>query len=472
MTSRAQLVTAVSNLPISDEKKETYYVFIGTQTEDQCATILLLPDLQNRVTRYSPPSAQTAPGSSSHISGPGNCWLFLPPGTFTNFGRCNLPNDYKTNIPFMVALAIFQKYLEFPEAEDIFIQQDRPNGEGPRKMQADDIPGSVKAHLMPAPQDKQERKEDRKRQNEDLKKKPKKERATEELEGEQPLHRPQEWTIKVEDNRNPPLMDVKTGHVIIPQWLWDRSKKADRKVAQLYSLYWFTLLIHEIGGHWKRWTYAQSDTPNEEEFFWNCTIDSGNRQPAVVTLLYHSTGSKDLTACTGSLYSSMRLESNGALRMDHFSPDYWNMHDEKISDPNAWTPTRKTKSYAQSDTPNEEEFFWNCTIDSGNRVELDVYQGYTINIENSGWDQFVAIREVDNHLQYWEIPQAFLDSVLFGNWSAGIKTLHIQPVRCIYRSITVLGKNKEFYELGNPEKADEIRLVNRSGTDHVQGVKY
>ncbi|PRP76434.1 hypothetical protein PROFUN_12046 [Planoprotostelium fungivorum] len=61
MTSRAQLITAVSNLPISDEKKETFYVFIGTQTEDQCATILLLPDLQNRVTRYSPPSAQTAP---------------------------------------------------------------------------------------------------------------------------------------------------------------------------------------------------------------------------------------------------------------------------------------------------------------------------------------------------------------------------------------------------------------------------
>ncbi|PRP77823.1 hypothetical protein PROFUN_07765, partial [Planoprotostelium fungivorum] len=72
----------VSNLPISDEKKETYYVFIGTQTEDQCATILLLPDLQNRVTRYSPPSAQTAQvaagplwgstglsGSSSHSGG-------------------------------------------------------------------------------------------------------------------------------------------------------------------------------------------------------------------------------------------------------------------------------------------------------------------------------------------------------------------------------------------------------------------
>ncbi|PRP77791.1 hypothetical protein PROFUN_07733 [Planoprotostelium fungivorum] len=37
--------------------------------------------------------------------------------------------------------------------------------------------------------------------------------------------------------------------------------------------------------------------------------------------------------------------SNGALRMDHFSPDYWNMHDKKSSDPNAWTPTRKTKSY-------------------------------------------------------------------------------------------------------------------------------
>ncbi|PRP74343.1 hypothetical protein PROFUN_16107 [Planoprotostelium fungivorum] len=33
--------------------------------------------------------------------------------------------------------------------------------------------------------------------------------------------------------------------------------------------------------------------------------------------------------------------------MDHFSPDYWNMHDKKISDPNAWTPTRKTKSRVQ-----------------------------------------------------------------------------------------------------------------------------
>ncbi|PRP78072.1 hypothetical protein PROFUN_13881 [Planoprotostelium fungivorum] len=42
------------------------------------------------------------------------------------------------------------------------------------------------------------------------------------------------------------------------------------------------------------------------------------------------------------------LKSNGALRMDHFSPDYWNMHDKKISDPNAWTPTRKTKSIAQN----------------------------------------------------------------------------------------------------------------------------
>ncbi|PRP80337.1 actin binding protein [Planoprotostelium fungivorum] len=38
------------------------------------------------------------------------------------------------------------------------------------------------------------------------------------------------------------------------------------------------------------------------------------------------------------------IDSNGALRMDHFSPDFWNMHDNKISDPNAWIPTRKTKS--------------------------------------------------------------------------------------------------------------------------------
>ncbi|PRP73899.1 hypothetical protein PROFUN_16511 [Planoprotostelium fungivorum] len=36
--------------------------------------------------------------------------------------------------------------------------------------------------------------------------------------------------------------------------------------------------------------------------------------------------------------------------MDHFSPDYWNMHDEKISNPNAWTPTRKTKSDIKHNT--------------------------------------------------------------------------------------------------------------------------
>lgn len=52
MTSRAQLVAAVSNLQVSDQKKEAYYEFIGTQTEDQCATILLIPGLQNRVTNY------------------------------------------------------------------------------------------------------------------------------------------------------------------------------------------------------------------------------------------------------------------------------------------------------------------------------------------------------------------------------------------------------------------------------------
>ncbi|PRP88064.1 hypothetical protein PROFUN_04155, partial [Planoprotostelium fungivorum] len=66
---------AVSNLPISDEKKETYYVFIGTQTEDQYATILLLPDLQNRVTRYSPPSAQTAQGAAGRKLEKNYTWL-------------------------------------------------------------------------------------------------------------------------------------------------------------------------------------------------------------------------------------------------------------------------------------------------------------------------------------------------------------------------------------------------------------
>ncbi|PRP87218.1 hypothetical protein PROFUN_01480 [Planoprotostelium fungivorum] len=46
-------------------------------------------------------------------------------------------------------------------------------------------------------------------------------------------------------------------------------------------------------------------------------------------------------------------QSNGTLRMDHFSPNFWNMHDKKISDPNAWTPTRKPKSIGQVKTPNE-----------------------------------------------------------------------------------------------------------------------
>ncbi|PRP88208.1 glycerophosphodiester phosphodiesterase domain-containing protein 1-like [Planoprotostelium fungivorum] len=55
-----------------------------------------------------------------------------------------------------------------------------------------------------------------------------------------------------------------------------------------------------------------------------------------------------------------RLVVNGALRMDHFSPDYWNMHDKKISDPNARTPTRKPKSHATISVSLEKKFLLIC----------------------------------------------------------------------------------------------------------------
>lgn len=116
-----------------------------------------------------------------------------------------------------------------------------------------------------------------------------------------------------------------------------------KKAAQLWGLYWFTVLIHEIGGHWKRWTYAQSDTPEDEEFWWN------NR------------------------------------------------------------------------------------YDCGNRVELDVFGGYTVNLGPNQRDTIIAISEDDGIRSQWRIPDTYLNNVFF-DWSAGIATVR----KCIYVCIQLL----------------------------------
>lgn len=107
----------------------------------------------------------------------------------------------------MVGLAIFQKYLDFPETEDISA-----------------------------------------------------------------LHRPQEWTIVVGDNPNPPLTDGETAHVIIPLWvclyMWNICRCINAKLIADCTSYG-----KEARELIERWP--------------NCT------------------------ACTGSHYSSMKLDVTG-----------------------------------------------------------------------------------------------------------------------------------------------------------------